>query len=187
MYRRTVAEGGHLGTIEVRDDSARQCLVIAAHFPIARSLRPIVARTRRVFDVRADIETIGAHLSRDPLLRPLVTARPGLRSPGAWDGFELGVRAILGQQIAVVAARRLGSRLVAICGDELPEMANRDHGLTRVVPSPERVALSDLGALGMPTAHRETLKAMARAAIADPSLFRPNRSARLRTIAGVGE
>ena len=76
------------------------------------ALPQIIARVRRVFDLAADPDTIGAHLALDPMLAPLVAARPGLRVPGAWDGFELAVRAIFGQQITVPAATKLLGRLV---------------------------------------------------------------------------
>ena len=77
---------------------------VAVRFPDMAALPQIIARVRRVFDLAADPDTIGAHLALDPMLAPLVAARPGLRVPGAWDGFELAVRAIFGQQITVPAA-----------------------------------------------------------------------------------
>src|SRR5439155_628771 len=79
-------------------------------FPKLSALPSIIARLRRVFDLAADPAPIAAHLAKDPALAPLVKARPGLRVPGAWDGFELAIRAVLGQQITVVAAARLASR-----------------------------------------------------------------------------
>jgi AraC family transcriptional regulator, regulatory protein of adaptative response / DNA-3-methyladenine glycosylase II len=188
-YRRTVLHEGRLGTVEVRHEPARDNLAVTVRFPCVRALPAVLARVRRVFDVGADIETIGAHLSRDPFLARLVARRPGLRAPGGWDGFELAVRAILGQQVTVAAARRLASRLVALCGDVLPRP---DGLLSHAFPSPERVAGADLGALGMPAARRSALKALAEAAIADGDLFRPlgtveEAIARLRAIRGVGE
>ena len=113
IYRRTVEVDGITGAIEVAHLPREQTLHVAIHFPNVRSLPAIVSRVRRLFDLDADIETINAHLSRDPLLASLVGRRPGLRAPGGWDGFELGVRAILGQQISVAAARRLAGELVA--------------------------------------------------------------------------
>lgn len=89
------------------------------HFPRLNSLPAIISRIRRVFDLAADPYTINAHLARDPLLAPLVAARPGLRVAGAWEGFELAIRAILGQQITVGAARGLAGRLVAQFGRRL--------------------------------------------------------------------
>ncbi len=192
LYRRTVSQDGRLGTVEVRHEPARDSLAVTVRVPSVQSLPAILARVRRVFDVGADIETIGAHLARDPFLAPLLALRPGLRAPGGWDGFELAVRAILGQQVTVVAARQLAGRLVALCGETLPETASLHAGLSRTFPSPARVAATDLGALGMPAARRAALKAMAEAALADAQLFHPfgtveEAIARLRSIRGVGE
>jgi AraC family transcriptional regulator of adaptative response / DNA-3-methyladenine glycosylase II len=189
VYRRTVAHEGELGTVEVAHEPARHNLAVTVRFPSVPALPAILARVRRVFDVGADIETIGAHLSRDPFLARLVAQRPGLRAPGAWDGFELAVRAVLGQQVTVVAARKLAGTLVSVCGESLPEPAG---ALSRAFPSPEQVAAGDLTALGMPGARRAALKALAEAAQGDPHLFRPfgtieEAIARLRSIRGIGE
>ncbi|NTX66585.1 helix-turn-helix domain-containing protein [Myxococcus sp. CA051A] len=189
-YLRTVSQDGAVGTVEVSHEPARNNLVARIRFPRVQSLPAIVARVRRVFDVGADIEVIGAHLSRDPFLAPLVALRPGLRAPGAWDGFELAVRAILGQQVTVVAARRLAGQLVGLCADA--PVDGLAPGLSRAFPSPERVVATDLGALGMPSARKASLKALAEAALADPLLFQPFGTveegvARLRSIRGVGE
>ena len=157
-----------------------------------RFLPQAVARVRHAFDLGADVATIGAHLARDPLLAPLVAARPGLRAPGAWDGFELGVRAILGQQVSVEAGRRLASRLVALCGTPL-EGADRTHpGLTHAFPTAQHVARADLSGLGVPRARREALVALAAAAPRRRVLFEPLDDvdatvARLRAVRGVGE
>lgn len=192
VYRRSIALEGRLGSIEVAHRPERNCLAVAIRFPELRALPGIVARARRLFDVGADIETIGAHLARDPLLAPLVARRPGLRAPGGWDGFELAVRAILGQQVSVIAARRLAGRLVALCGEALPEASQAHPRLTHAFPSPARLAAADLAALGMPGARRQALHALAAEAVADPQLFRPFGTVeeavqRLRAIRGVGE
>jgi AraC family transcriptional regulator, regulatory protein of adaptative response / DNA-3-methyladenine glycosylase II len=191
-YRRVVSGDGQLGTVEVGHDAARHSLQVTVRFPSVRVLPSVLARVRRVFDVGADIETIGAHLSRDPFLAELVARRPGLRAPGAWDGFELAVRAILGQQVTVAAARRLAGRLVASCGEAVVNAAREDAPLRFAFPSPARVAAADLSSLGMPGARRAALKALAEAAAADPDLFRPfgtieEAITRLRAIRGVGE
>ncbi|WP_342380257.1 helix-turn-helix domain-containing protein [Myxococcus stipitatus] len=191
-YRRMVSQDGGVGTVEVSHEPARNNLVVTIRFPRVASLPAIVARVRRVFDVGADIEVIGAHLAKDPFLAPLVALRPGLRAPGGWDGFELAVRAILGQQVTVEAARKLAGHLVALCGEGLPVPEGLPPGLGRTFPSPERVASTDLTALGMPSARKATLKALADAALADPLLFHPFGTveegiARLRSIRGVGE
>src|SRR6202042_767778 len=104
-----------------------------------------------------------AHLTKDPTLAPLVKARPGLRVPGAWDGFELAIRAVLGQQITVSAARRLAGRLVAAFGES---MAEPDANLPHVFPRPEALAEADLASLGMPRSRAAALSAVAATAIA---------------------
>jgi AraC family transcriptional regulator, regulatory protein of adaptative response / DNA-3-methyladenine glycosylase II len=93
-YLRTVEMDGSTGSVEVSHLPQQQSLSVTIRFPHVRAFPAIVARVRRVFDLGADIQTIDAHLSRDPLLAPLVARRPGLRAPGGWDGFELAVRAI---------------------------------------------------------------------------------------------
>jgi methylphosphotriester-DNA--protein-cysteine methyltransferase len=99
-YARTIAVGDQRGILIV-EPAGRNCLKATIRFPNLENLPAIIARVRRLFDLAADPLAIDAHLSRDPVLAPLVAARPGLRVPGAWDGFELAVRAILGQQITV--------------------------------------------------------------------------------------
>jgi len=126
---------------------------------------------------------------RDSLRMALVKARPGLRVPGSWDGFELAIRAVLGQQITVSAAAGLAARLVAAHGETL---ANADDGLTHVFPKPEALKSVDLTSLGMPRSRAAALSAVAAAALADPRLFEANRGLdeavdRLRSIRGVGE
>jgi AraC family transcriptional regulator of adaptative response / DNA-3-methyladenine glycosylase II len=191
-YHRAVEVASATGSVEAIHLPQRQSLGITIHFPNVQALPGIVARVRRLFDVGADIETIDAHLSRDPQLAPLVAKRPGLRSPGGWDGFELAVRAILGQQVSVAAARKLASQLVALYGKPVsPEFASHPR-LTHVFPTPERLAAAPRIEVGMPDARRLSLKAIAEAAAADPNLFRPfgtieEAILRLRSIRGVGE
>jgi AraC family transcriptional regulator, regulatory protein of adaptative response / DNA-3-methyladenine glycosylase II len=191
-YHRTVQIDGFVGSVEVGHLPQLRSLNVTIRFPHVRSLPAIVTRVRRVFDVGADIETIDAHLSRDPLLAPWVARRPGLRAPGGWDGFELAVRAILGQQISVAAARRLAGELVALHGEPLSKGAVSHPNLSHVFPAAERLAAGKSLDLRMPRARRLSLKALAEAAARDPNLFRPfgtieEAIARLRSIRGVGE
>ena len=86
--------GEHRGLAPGKKNSMR----VTIHFPNVQSLPAIVSRVRRVFDVGADIETIDTHLAHDARLAPWVAKRPGLRAPGGWDGFELAVRAVLGDR-----------------------------------------------------------------------------------------
>ena len=83
-------------------------------FPNVRAVPAIVSRVKRLFDVAADVDAIGAELSTDAALASLIGQRPGLRVPGAWDGFECAVRAVLGQQVSVIAARRSVAALASV-------------------------------------------------------------------------
>jgi 3-methyladenine DNA glycosylase/8-oxoguanine DNA glycosylase len=191
-YLRTVAVEGGCGIVEIAHHPAKRSLVATVRVDDVRALPRVIARIRRMFDLTADVAAIEAHLARDPRLAPLVAARPGLRVPGGWDGFEVAVRAILGQQISVEAARKLLSRLVALCGARLPARPGGDPALTRIFPRAADVVRADLSPLGMPLARRRALEAMAEAALDDPSLFEPlatveETAARLRRIRGVGE
>lgn len=191
-YQRTLEINGLVGWVEVAHVLYRQSLTVTIHFPNVQSLPAIVARVRRVFDLGADIDTIDAHLSRDPSLAPLIVSRPGLRAPGGWDGFELGVRAILGQQVSVAAARRLAGQLVALHGRPIPAISARHPGLSHVFPAAECLAGAQFLGIGIPAARRSSLRALAEATATDVNLFRPFGTieaaiARFRSIPGVGE
>lgn len=154
-YARTIPGG----TIELlpRDDH----VLLRAESPGAlRGVARVVARCRRLLDLDADPAAIGEALSADPLLAPLVAEAPGLRVPGAYDGFELAVRAVLGQQVSVAGARTLAGRLVVRCGKPL-ETANGT--LTHVFPTAEAVAEADLSGLGLTGSRERTLRAVASA------------------------
>jgi len=190
-YLRSVAHGGEVGTVEIVHVPERESLAATIRFPSVQALPAIVARVRRVFDLGADVTGIGAHLAKDQLLAPLVAKRPGLRVPGGWDGFELAVRAVLGQQVTVEAGRRLAEQLVQACGAALPGTIG-GQGVSRVFPTAAQVAAADLSVLGMPGSRRATLHAIAEAALAEPRLFEPLATieetvARLCAIRGVGD
>lgn len=187
-YARTVSLDRAQGTITVRP-GAGDALQVTVRFPRLQSLPAIIARLRRVFDLASDPSAIAAQFAADPVMTALMQARPGLRVPGAWDGFELAMRAVLGQQITVAAAIRLAGKLVAAHGRPL---AQPDGALTHVFPEPEVVAAAELASLGMPRSRAATLSAVAAAAVADPQLFDAavdleDAVRRLRTIRGVGE
>jgi AraC family transcriptional regulator of adaptative response / DNA-3-methyladenine glycosylase II len=187
-YTRTITAGGVHGTLSVEADRPGR-LRLTVQLPALTALPALIARTRRLFDLAADPEAITAHLSTDPLLAPLLVRRPGLRVPGAWDGFEVAMRAVLGQQVTVAFATRLAGRLAETCGERV---VTSEPALTHVFPTPERVASADLGALGVPRARARTLCALAEAAAKDPQLLCAGRGLeaaveRLRAIPGVGE
>ncbi len=187
-YLRTIALEGVHGQISIQP-AAGHALRASIRIAKLATLPNIIARLRRQFDLAADPLSIAAHLKTDPLLAPLLKQRPGLRVPGAWDGFELAIRAVLGQQITVAAAMRLAGRLVAAYGEPL---ATPGPHLTHVFPTPAALAAADLTALGLPRSRATTLNRVAAAAIADPDLFGARSDleeaiGKLRSIRGVGE
>jgi AraC family transcriptional regulator of adaptative response / DNA-3-methyladenine glycosylase II len=189
-YRRSVELDGAQGVIGVEPDERGRGLRVTIRFPRIASLAAIVRRVRQVFDLSADPLAIGEDLSQDPILAPLIARRPGLRVPGAWDGFEVAVRAVLGQQITVTAALKLAAKLVAAYGDPLD--ASYGNGLTHTFPMPIRMAEADLQSLGMPGARAQALSSLAAAVAAKPGLFSPSRTlegavAELRSLRGIGE
>jgi len=190
IYRRTVSHEGRNGIVEITHAPDRIALMATVWFPCVRALQAIVTHARHLFDVGADVDTITSHLAKDKMLAPLIASQPGLRTPGCWDGFELAVRAVLGQQITVEAARQLGSRLVLLCGNAIRNAS--DPRLARTFPTARYLATADLSKIGMPESRRATLQELAQAAVANPRLFEPLGSieesiARLRAIRGIGE
>jgi AraC family transcriptional regulator of adaptative response / DNA-3-methyladenine glycosylase II len=136
-------------------------LQLELHCPQPQQMLPIVGRLRRMFDLDADPQAIGDGLRGDRLLKPLLRKRPGLRLPGGWDGFEIAVRAILGQQVSVAAARTLASRIVNRYGVPLDVPDHPD--LDRLFPGPERLADADLTQIGLTRARADTVRGVARA------------------------
>ena len=188
-YSRTIALDGAQGIVTVEHVPEANALRATVRFPKLSSLPAIIARLRRVFDLGADPVAIAAHLTQDPVLAPLVAARPGLRVPGNWDGFELAIRAVLGQQITVVAARGLAGKLVAQYGKKLRQP---EGALTHVFPEPKALAKADPTTLGIPRSRAATLSAVARDALVHPQIFEATGDLegaieQLRTIRGVGE
>lgn len=191
-YFRSVEIDSVIGSIAVTHLPQKQSLRVVIRFPEVKALPAIVARVRRLFDLNADIETIDRHLSADPALAPLVKQRPGLRAPGGWDGFEIAIRAVLGQQITVSAACQLAGKLVAQHGRTVAASFRLHPSLTHTFPSARRLATSSSVDLGMPSSRLATLRALAEAAVADPHLFRATGNidetiARLTSIRGIGE
>ena len=134
-YARTIAIGGDCGVISVTP-AAKNRVDVTVRFPDMAALPQIIARVRRVFDLAADPDTIGAHLALDPALAPLVAARPGLRVPGAWDGFELAMRAVFGQQITVAGRDQAARQTGAGPRRAAAGAASDGEGLTHLFPSP---------------------------------------------------
>jgi AraC family transcriptional regulator, regulatory protein of adaptative response / DNA-3-methyladenine glycosylase II len=169
-YRRTVRVGDASGVLEVAHEPERRRLAVQVPVSLAPHLARVVERVRAQFDLDADPGLLAAHLDADPLL----AGRPaGLRVPGAWDPFELAVRAILGQQITVAAATRLAGRLVRAFGRPL---ASGDEALGWTFPAAAdlaRKSAADIAAIGMPVARGETIRGFAAAVAAEASFLAP--------------
>jgi AraC family transcriptional regulator of adaptative response / DNA-3-methyladenine glycosylase II len=147
-----------------------------------RDLAPAVARCRRLFDLDADPEAVDATLGADPALGPMVRAEPGVRVPRAVDGFEMTVRAIVGQQVSVSGARTTLTRMIR-------SLKNSDE----LVGFPSAAEVADLpdSAFGMPVARRETIRQLANAVAdgkidLDPGADREETVARLLEVPGIG-
>jgi AraC family transcriptional regulator of adaptative response / DNA-3-methyladenine glycosylase II len=190
-YARVLSVDGVTGVVTVAP-RADDALSVELRFPNLAVVPQVIARVRRVFDLSADPVRIGEHLSQDPALAPRVAARPGLRAPGAWDGFELAVRAILGQQVTVQAARGLAGKMAAAYGATFEDPWAAGLGLTRTFPTPGRLVGQDIATLGMPRARGAALESLARAVVDDPGIFAPRADltsaiAALKALPGIGE
>ncbi len=155
-YRRTLRlpHGPALIALTPAPDHVR----CAVRLSDLRDLASAVQRSRRLMDLDADPVAVSDLLEADELLAPLVAKSPGRRSPGHVDGAELAVRAVLGQQVSVVAARTHTARLVRAVGTPLPA---RDGGLSHLFPEPAAVAEADPAVLAMPESRRRTLRVLA--------------------------
>jgi AraC family transcriptional regulator of adaptative response / DNA-3-methyladenine glycosylase II len=158
VYRRSLRLPHGAGVAELRFAPAhahcRLWLADERDEPIAG------ARCRRLADLDADPDAVAGHLRDDPLIGPLVAAAPGLRVPGAVDGAELAVRAVLGQQISVPAARTAAGRLVAAHGERLPHARG---AVTALFPDAATLAALDPADLAMPQARARALVGLCRA------------------------
>ncbi|MFS8063277.1 MAG: AlkA N-terminal domain-containing protein [Luteimonas sp.] len=164
-------------------------LKLELHGAAPARLQEIVNRLRRMFDLDADPQAISDALSSDARLRPLLALRPGLRLPSGWDGFEIAVRAIIGQQVSVAAARTVAARLAQRFGQVLP--VPFAPGLEHLFPTPEALADADLTPIGLTRARAETIRTMARALLDGRVDFKPERTlddfaARWVALPGIG-
>jgi AraC family transcriptional regulator of adaptative response / DNA-3-methyladenine glycosylase II len=185
-YRRTIAVGGLAGHFVVRCAANTNALELEVRFPNPHALLHIVTRVRQIFDLAADPSVISAHLRRDPLLARPLARHPGLRVPGAWDGFEVAVRAVLGQQVSVAAATAVAGRMVSRLGTtpwpDSPE---------RLFPSPTQLARSDLEREGVIRARAKAIRELARRSesgglVLNPGVDTGSAVGSLMAIPGVG-
>lgn len=185
-YLRTVKEDGYHGWLSVRPGKQNNSLRVELSASLAPVLLPTLARVRRLFDLAAEPQQISAHLGA------LAEAHPGLRVPGAFDGFETAVRAILGQQISVRAATTLAGRMATAFGEPI---VTPFSALTHLPPTAERVAAAppeSIIALGIITSRANALRALAQAVVEEKVFLEPGAEveetmARLQELPGIGE
>lgn len=159
-YLRSLEWKGDSGLLSVRPDPARNCLIAQLQGEVSRHLNELQPRLARMFDTGTDILQLHRDLDHDPWLGRLLANTPGLRIPGAWSGFEVVVRTIVGQQVSVKAATTVVGRLVQRAGRALPAPT---HPLaTWQFPTPAALAVVDLEKIGMPGKRAAALQNFAR-------------------------
>jgi AraC family transcriptional regulator of adaptative response / DNA-3-methyladenine glycosylase II len=190
-YLRTIALGKQRGWLRVEAVEGRNFLAVELAPSLVPVLAPLLARLRNLFDLSARPDVIVSHLGGDPRIGAAVRRCPGLRVPGAFHGFELALRAVLGQQVSVRAATTIAGRLVAAFGEPI---ATPFPALSHLSPTAERLASAEIGelaALGMPRARAATLHGLARAVATGQLPLDPGRApeeivGRLLQLPGVG-
>jgi AraC family transcriptional regulator of adaptative response / DNA-3-methyladenine glycosylase II len=190
-YLRTVDLGTARGVIEVTGMDGQ--VLLSLHGVGTRALFPVVQRVRSMFDLDAPIDDIANVLGRDTVLKAMLRNRPGVRVPGAWDGFELTVRAILGQQVSVKAATTFAGRIAARYGDRI-ELALEDFpdAPCRLFPTPQKLVRARLENLGIIRSRARTIRDVARATLEGRLSFDATQSAQdfraaLTSIRGIGD
>src|SRR5256885_419103 len=188
VYRRSISLRGHDGYFEATCDPENDTLSVRIHFGDPRWLFVVIERIRAMFDLNADPAEIARCLVGDPALAERINAAPGIRVPGCWNGFELAVRTILGQQISVKGATTLAGRLATKFGRAF----SGPSGLTHFFPPAEVLADANVAVIGLPKARAQSIQALARAVrdgqirfegIIDTDSFRDQ----LCTIPGIGK
>ncbi|HZP30229.1 MAG TPA: AlkA N-terminal domain-containing protein [Acidimicrobiia bacterium] len=159
-YRRTVRVGGEPGVVEVVAGGPDH-LVLRVDLRGRRGLAHVVARVRRIFGLDVDPRPADAVLRADPIVGPPTRLRPGLRPPGAWDPFEVGVRAIVGQQVSVAGAGTIAARLVERYGAPLPDRPA--DGLGALFPEPATLAGASMSGIGLTATRASAVRAFAEA------------------------
>lgn len=162
-YSRTIRLGEHAGWIRVSNEPAKNALQVEFTHSLIPVLPALLGRVRHMFDLAARPDLIAAHLAQDAMLKEGVARNPGIRVPGAFDGFEMAVRAILGQQITVQAATKIACRYAEALGEKIetpfPE-------LTRLSPTTDKVtraSVDDIASLGIIRTRSACILAMAEA------------------------
>ena len=195
-YRRTLMLPNGVGLVALRAGGGGAGFVdCELQLEDLKDLAPAVQRCRRLLDLDADPDTVSGFLAGSELLRPLVEACPGRRVPGHVDGAELALRAVLGQQVSVAAARRLGTRLTEVYGKPLGGLAAAAGpgaaGLTHCFPAADTMAAADPDSLPMPRSRGRALVGLAAALASgavslDPGADRDEAEKQLLALPGIG-
>lgn len=192
-YLRSVTIEGQNSIIDLRDGGENVLLTV--HGAGTRSLLPIIQRVRGIFDLDASPTDVSRVLTRDPFLKRLLRKQPGVRVPGVWDGFELTVRAILGQQISVAAATTLSGRVARRYGEQTElvvpglDVVNTPN---LIFPRPEKMLRARLGDLGVIRSRADSIRRIAKAVAEGDIDFDPAQDVgefcrKLVAIKGIGE
>jgi len=190
-YRRTISINDEHGIVGVRPGSSGY-LSLTLHGVRTSALFEVIQRMRELFDLDAPVAEIGGILGRDRTLGAVLTRFPGIRVPGAYNGFELTVRAILGQQVSVKAATTLAGRIAARYGEPLKVAGDADPALSYVFPSPERLRRARLNNMGLVGSRIESIRRIAAATASGEVNFDPSQDpdafcSALTSIRGVGD
>jgi AraC family transcriptional regulator of adaptative response / DNA-3-methyladenine glycosylase II len=191
-YSRAVAIGQTRGWVNVERAEGKNALRVRISLSLSRCLAPLLARIKNLFDLDAHPQLIEARLGEDKRLREVVKRQSGLRLPGAFDGFEMAMRAVLGQQISVAAARTLAGRIAEAFGEPV-ETPNPN--LNRVSVNAARLAqgaVADLTRFGVTGKRAECLIALARAVAEGDVKLEPGVDVeatieRLKQLPGIGD
>ncbi|MEO7156453.1 MAG: AlkA N-terminal domain-containing protein [Vicinamibacterales bacterium] len=182
-YERTIAIAGRVGSIAIMPVDTSPALMLEVRISDPRSLLTIVERVRRMFDIGADPAVVAEQLSGEPLLKRALVGHAGVRVPGAWDPFELTVRAILGQQISVRGATTIAGRVAERWGTPFPG----SPGLTRLFPTPAELADAPFEAAGITGSRSTTLRSLARSVRDGGVTFDGADLTALGSITGIGD
>jgi AraC family transcriptional regulator of adaptative response / DNA-3-methyladenine glycosylase II len=161
VYRRTVGIGEHRGWLSVSPVADRSLLAVELSTELAPALSSILVRLRNLFDLDARPDVIAHHLALDPLLAPQVNRHPGLRVPGAFDGFELALRAVLGQQVSVRGASTLAGRFAQRFGEASETPFTELNRLTPTAEAVSSAGKDEVANLGLPQARARALHNLA--------------------------
>lgn len=158
-YQRTISINGSSGILKAEHLPQEHCLKLTVPNSLSRSILHISESANRIFDLNADPDTIKNVFKNDRKMASIVNALPGLRIPGAWDWFEIAIRAILGQQITVKAARTIAGRIVKAIGTPL------NGNSATLFPTPEQMINASMNGMGIPSRRIEAIRQLAKASI----------------------